>query len=47
MSPVITLGKPAARAMAAHAITPAAGPDKAVRTGTSQAVWRDITPPLL
>ncbi|MNJ76400.1 hypothetical protein D3C77_736740 [compost metagenome] len=47
MSPVTTLGKPEARAMAAQAITPAAGPDSAVRTGTSHAVWRDITPPLL
>ncbi|MNS99327.1 hypothetical protein D3C72_1337260 [compost metagenome] len=47
MSPVTTFGKPAARAMAAQAITPAAGPDKAVRTGTSHAVWRDMTPPLL
>jgi len=34
-------------AMAAQAITPAAGPDSAVFTGSSQAVWRDITPPLL
>ncbi|MCY1546349.1 hypothetical protein D9M68_823410 [compost metagenome] len=47
MSPLTTSGKPAARAMAAQAITPAAGPESAVRTGTSQAVWRDITPPLL
>ena len=34
-------------AMAAQAMTPAAGPDSAVFTGSSQAVWRDITPPLL
>ena len=47
MSPVITLRKPEARATAAQAITPAAGPDSAVRTGTSHAVSRDITPPLL
>ena len=47
MSPVIAFRKPAARAMAAQAITPAAGPDSAVRTGRSLAVWRDITPPLL
>jgi hypothetical protein len=47
MSPVIAFGKPAARAMAAQAITPAAGPESAVRTGRSLAVWRDITPPLL
>ena len=47
MSPVMTFSKPEARAISAQAITPAAGPDSAVRTGTSQAVWRDITPPLL
>ena len=45
MSPVTTSGRPAARAMAAQAMTPAAGPDSAVRTGTSQAVSRDITRP--
>jgi len=44
---VITLGNPEARATAAQAITPAAGPDNAVRTGTSHAVSRDMTPPLL
>ena len=33
MSPVTTLSKPAVLAMCAAAITPAAGPDRAVRTG--------------
>ena len=47
MSPVIAFGKPAARAISAQAITPAAGPESAVRTGSSPAVARDITPPLL
>ncbi len=34
MSPVMTSAKPAARAICAQAITPAAGPDSAVRTGS-------------
>ena len=41
----MTFGKPAARAMAAAAMTPAAGPDSAVRTGKRRAVAVDITPP--
>src|SRR5215204_821734 len=44
-SAVTTFGKPAARAMAAAAMTPAAGPDSAVRTGKRRAVAVDITPP--
>ena len=44
-SPVMTSGKPAAFAMAAAAITPAAGPDRAVRTGRRRAVAVDMTPP--
>ena len=45
-SPVMTSGKPAAAAMAAAAITPAAGPDSAVRTGSRRAAAVDMTPPL-
>ena len=45
ISPVITLGKPAFCAMYPAAITPAAGPDRAVRTGRLQAVSTAMTPP--
>ena len=45
MSPVITSGKPALRATCAAAITPAAGPDSAVRIGKRVAVSTAITPP--
>ena len=41
----MTLSLPLARAIAAAAITPAAGPDSAVRTGSRRAVAVDITPP--
>ena len=44
-SQVMTLSKPAARAIAAPAMTPAAGPDSAVRTGSRRAVAVDMTPP--
>ena len=44
-SQVMTLSLPLARAIAAAAITPAAGPDSAVRTGSRRAVAVDITPP--
>jgi hypothetical protein len=47
MSPVMTFAKPAAWAICAQAMTPAAGPDSAVRTGSFAAVSSDITPPLL
>jgi hypothetical protein len=43
---VMTLSKPAARAMAPAAITPAAGPESAVRIGNFRAIAVDITPPL-
>ncbi len=46
-SPVITSGKPAAEAMRAAAMTPAAGPDSAVRIGAARAPATDIRPPLL
>ena len=45
MSQVMTLGNPAARAMARAAITPAAGPESAVRTGYRFAVSTAMTPP--
>ena len=44
-SQVIAFSNPAARAMAAAAITPAAGPDSAVRTGMARAVAVDMMPP--
>ena len=46
MSQVITFGNPAASAICAPAMTPAAGPDSAVRTGSVRAVSADMTPPL-
>ena len=46
MSQVMTFSNPAARAMARAAITPAAGPDRAVRTGRRFAVSTVMTPPL-
>jgi hypothetical protein len=45
-SPVTTFGNPADVAMCAAAITPAAGPDSAVRTGRAFAISTVITPPL-
>ena len=45
MSPVITSGKPASVAMWPAAMTPAAGPERAVRMGSSQAVSIPMTPP--
>ncbi len=45
MSQVMTFSKPAAAAMARAAITPAAGPESAVRTGRRLAVSTVITPP--
>ena len=44
-SQVMAFSKPAARAMAAAAITPAAGPDSAVRAGMPRAVAVDMMPP--
>ena len=44
-SPVITFNRPAARAIAPAAMTPAAGPESAVRTGKRRAVEVAITPP--
>jgi hypothetical protein len=44
-SPVMTFGKPAEAAMWAAAMTPAAGPERAVRTGRAFAVSTVITPP--
>ncbi len=44
-SQVMTLSVPVAAAMAAAAMTPAAGPDSAVRTGSRRAVEVDMTPP--
>ena len=44
-SQVMRLSKPEALAMAAPATTPAAGPDKAVRTGSLRAVAVDMMPP--
>jgi hypothetical protein len=41
----MAFAKPAVLAMAAAAITPAAGPESAVRTGNWLAVAVDITPP--
>ena len=46
MSQVITFAKPAASAIRAPAMTPAAGPESVVRTGRERAVSTDITPPL-
>ena len=46
ISPVMTSGKPAAWAIYPAAMTPAAGPDSAVRTGNRAAVSASITPPL-
>ena len=44
-SQVIMLSKPAPLASAAPATTPAAGPDRAVRTGNLRAPATDIVPP--
>ena len=44
-SAVMTFSKPAALAIAAAAMTPAAGPDSAVRTGNLRAPSTDMTPP--
>ena len=44
-SQVMRLSKPAAFASAAPATTPAAGPERAVRTGRRRAVAVDMMPP--
>ena len=44
-SAVTASGNPAAEAIAAAAITPAAGPERAVRTGNAHALVIDMTPP--
>ena len=46
MSPVTTFPKPALLAMCPAAMTPAAGPDRAVRTGRRHATSTSMTPPL-
>ena len=46
MSKEITLSSPAARATAAQAITPAAGPDSTMHAGREAVADADIVPPL-
>ena len=45
MSQVMTLPKPAARAAPTPAVTPPAGPESTVRTGSRRARARGMTPP--
>ena len=45
MSQVMRFGNPALTPIWAPAMTPAAGPDKAVRMGKERAISTDITPP--